>query len=97
VRGATNVCNFASQVEAGHILFTSTMMVYGPTEVPKGEDAKLEPVNAYGPQRSWPRSCWLCPSRVAAMRLNHASGPHLGGRWPARLVAHGSSSGSAIA
>jgi GlcNAc-P-P-Und epimerase len=48
VRGATNVCNFATQVEAGHILFTSTMMVYGPTEAPKGEDAKLEPVNAYG-------------------------------------------------
>jgi GlcNAc-P-P-Und epimerase len=48
VRGATNVCRFASQVEADYILFTSTMMVYGPTEAPKDEDAELEPVNAYG-------------------------------------------------
>ena len=48
VHGATNVCRFASDVGADHILFTSTMMVYGPTEAPKDEDAALEPVNAYG-------------------------------------------------
>jgi len=48
VHGATNVCRFASDVGADYILFTSTMMVYGPTEVPKDEDASLEPVNAYG-------------------------------------------------
>lgn len=48
VRGATNVCRFAEAVGAERILFTSTMMVYGPTERPKDEDAKLEPVNAYG-------------------------------------------------
>ena len=48
VHGATNVCRFASQVGAERILFTSTMMVYGPTEIPKDEDALLEPVNAYG-------------------------------------------------
>ena len=48
VRGATNVCRFASELDAAHILFTSTMMVYGPTEAPKDEDAALEPVNAYG-------------------------------------------------
>jgi GlcNAc-P-P-Und epimerase len=48
VRGATNVCRFASEVGAGKVLFTSTMMVYGPTETPKDEDAVLEPVNAYG-------------------------------------------------
>jgi nucleoside-diphosphate-sugar epimerase len=48
VHGATNVCRFASDVGANHILFTSTMMVYGPTEAPKDEDAVLEPVNAYG-------------------------------------------------
>jgi GlcNAc-P-P-Und epimerase len=48
VHGATNVCRFASEVGAERILFTSTMMVYGPTEVPKDEDAVLEPVNAYG-------------------------------------------------
>ncbi len=48
VRGATNVCRFAGEVDAARILFTSTMMVYGPTEAPKDEDAALEPVNAYG-------------------------------------------------
>lgn len=48
VNGATNVCKFASDVGADYILFTSTMMVYGPTEAPKDEDAALEPVNAYG-------------------------------------------------
>jgi nucleoside-diphosphate-sugar epimerase len=48
VHGATHVCRFANDVGAERILFTSTMMVYGPTEAPKDEDALLEPVNAYG-------------------------------------------------
>jgi GlcNAc-P-P-Und epimerase len=48
VHGATNVCKFASDVSADYLLFTSTMMVYGPTEARKDEDARLEPVNAYG-------------------------------------------------
>jgi nucleoside-diphosphate-sugar epimerase len=48
VHGAINVCRFASDVGADRMLFTSTMMVYGPTEAPKDEDAVLEPVNAYG-------------------------------------------------
>lgn len=48
VHGATNVCRFASEVGADYVLFTSTMMVYGPTECPKDEEALLEPVNAYG-------------------------------------------------
>jgi GlcNAc-P-P-Und epimerase len=48
VAGATNVCKFASDVSAERLLFTSTMMVYGPTEAPKDEDAVLKPVNAYG-------------------------------------------------
>jgi GlcNAc-P-P-Und epimerase len=48
VNGATNVCAFASAVGASYVLFTSTMMVYGPTEAPKDEGGALEPVNAYG-------------------------------------------------
>jgi GlcNAc-P-P-Und epimerase len=48
VQGATNVCRFAHEIDAERVLFTSTMMVYGPTEGPKDEDAALEPVNAYG-------------------------------------------------
>jgi GlcNAc-P-P-Und epimerase len=48
VHGATNVCRFANQTSSQRILFTSTMMVYGPTEAPKDEDGILEPVNAYG-------------------------------------------------
>jgi GlcNAc-P-P-Und epimerase len=48
VQGANNICRFADDVAAERVLFTSTMMVYGPTEGPKDEDAPLEPVNAYG-------------------------------------------------
>ena len=48
VHGATNICKFASDVGADYLLFTSTMMVYGPTEAPKDENSLLEPVNAYG-------------------------------------------------
>jgi nucleoside-diphosphate-sugar epimerase len=48
VTGATNICSFASDVDSAKVLFTSTMMVYGPSEAPKDEDALLEPVNAYG-------------------------------------------------
>jgi GlcNAc-P-P-Und epimerase len=48
VTGATNICRFASDIDSTQMLFTSTMMVYGPTEAPKDEDALLEPVNAYG-------------------------------------------------
>jgi nucleoside-diphosphate-sugar epimerase len=48
VNGATNVCRYATDVGADRIVFTSTMMVYGPTEKPKGEDDLLQPVNAYG-------------------------------------------------
>jgi nucleoside-diphosphate-sugar epimerase len=48
VHGATNICQFAGDVGAERILFTSTMTVYGPTETPKDEDAPLDPVNAYG-------------------------------------------------
>jgi GlcNAc-P-P-Und epimerase len=48
VNGATNVCQFASDVDADYVLFTSTMGVYGPTEAPKDENAALEPASAYG-------------------------------------------------
>jgi nucleoside-diphosphate-sugar epimerase len=48
VNGATHVCRFATEIGAERIFFTSTMMVYGPSEAPKDEEAKLEPVNAYG-------------------------------------------------
>jgi GlcNAc-P-P-Und epimerase len=48
VNGATNVCKFASDVDADYLLFTSTMGVYGPTEAPKDENSTLEPTSAYG-------------------------------------------------
>jgi nucleoside-diphosphate-sugar epimerase len=48
VNGAANICKFASDVRAEYLLFTSTMMVYGPSEAPKDEDSVLEPINAYG-------------------------------------------------
>jgi nucleoside-diphosphate-sugar epimerase len=48
VNGAANICKFASDVGAEYVLFTSTMMVYGPSEAPKDEDSVLQPINAYG-------------------------------------------------
>jgi nucleoside-diphosphate-sugar epimerase len=48
VYGAINVCRFASEVGAERVLFTSTMMVYGPSEEEKDEDASLEPTTGYG-------------------------------------------------
>jgi nucleoside-diphosphate-sugar epimerase len=48
IHGATNVCRFAEEVAAARLVFASTMMVYGPSEDPKDEEAPLEPVNAYG-------------------------------------------------
>ena len=48
VNGAANICMFASDVGAAYLLFTSTMMVYGPSETPKDEESTLQPVNAYG-------------------------------------------------
>lgn len=48
VHGASNVCRYASAVDADYVLFTSTMGVYGPTEAPKGETSALEPTSAYG-------------------------------------------------
>jgi GlcNAc-P-P-Und epimerase len=48
VSGATNVCRFASEIGAEFLLFTSSMMVYGPSEAPKDEESVLEPINAYG-------------------------------------------------
>jgi nucleoside-diphosphate-sugar epimerase len=48
VNGAANICKFASDVQAEYLLFTSTMMVYGPSEAPKDEDSVLQPINAYG-------------------------------------------------
>jgi len=68
VRGATNVCKFASDVGANYLLFTSTMMVYGPTEAPKDEDSLLEPVNAYGRRKSSPRASTAYGNRSVPTR-----------------------------
>ena len=66
--GATNVCKFASDVGANYLLFTSTMMVYGPTEAPKDEDSLLEPVNAYGRRKSSPRASTAYGNRSVLTR-----------------------------
>ena len=42
-------------------------MVYGPTEEPKDEEAKLEPVNAYGRSRSW-RKVFIAYGKKRASR-----------------------------
>lgn len=48
VLGAINVCNYASAVGCEHLLFTSSISVYGPTESPVDENTVLRPNSAYG-------------------------------------------------
>jgi GlcNAc-P-P-Und epimerase len=48
VLGTVNVCEFAAKRDARRIFFTSSIAVYGPSEEPKDEDARLEPTSAYG-------------------------------------------------
>ncbi len=48
VLAATNVCRFASGIGADHIIFTSSISVYGPSEEPKDEDSAPLPASAYG-------------------------------------------------
>ena len=48
ILGACNICQFATEINAKHIIFTSSISVYGPSEEPKDEDSKPEPVSAYG-------------------------------------------------
>jgi nucleoside-diphosphate-sugar epimerase len=46
--GARNVCNYAEDVECNHILFTSSIAVYGPTSGPCSESAPTHPISPYG-------------------------------------------------
>jgi len=48
VQGAISVCRFAEAVSARLLVFTSTMLVYGPQESQVDEDTRPQPVNAYG-------------------------------------------------
>ena len=46
--GARNVCAYADAVGCKNIYFTSSISVYGPTEGPTEEDARICPVTPYG-------------------------------------------------
>ena len=46
--GARNVCAYAEAVGCHHILFTSSIAVYGPTSGPTSETAPTHPVSPYG-------------------------------------------------
>ena len=48
IYGAENVCAYASAVGAKHIVFTSSISVYGPTEEPKTEESLTVPDSPYG-------------------------------------------------
>lgn len=48
VLGAVNVCKFASETGSQNIAFTSSISVYGPSELPLDEDTPPAPVSAYG-------------------------------------------------
>ena len=46
--GAIHVCNFADEIGASLIVFTSSIAAYGPTEAPLDESGPFAPVSAYG-------------------------------------------------
>jgi len=48
IYGAENVCAYASAVGAKHIVFTSSISVYGPTEEAKTEESLTVPTSPYG-------------------------------------------------
>ena len=48
MHGAINITDFAADIGASYILFTSSISVYGPTETVKHEESALEPVSDYG-------------------------------------------------
>lgn len=48
VDGAKNVCDVAEQLGIKHIVFTSTVAVYGFVEKETGEDGEYHPFNDYG-------------------------------------------------
>jgi nucleoside-diphosphate-sugar epimerase len=48
ILGAVEICRFASATGSVNIVFTSSISVYGPTEDPLDETAKLVPTSAYG-------------------------------------------------
>lgn len=48
VKGAENVCAAAEQLDIEHIVFTSSVAVYGFVEKETGEDGEFHPFNDYG-------------------------------------------------
>lgn len=48
VMGATNVCQYAVDNNVPFIAFTSSISVYGPTDIPRDERAPMQPESAYG-------------------------------------------------
>ncbi|QPW26371.1 NAD-dependent epimerase/dehydratase family protein [Edwardsiella ictaluri] len=48
VQGAKNVCDVAEKLNIQHIVFTSSVAVYGFVEKETGEDGKYNPFNDYG-------------------------------------------------
>jgi nucleoside-diphosphate-sugar epimerase len=48
IHGAENVCAYASAVGAKHLVFTSSISVYGPTEESKTEESLTVPESPYG-------------------------------------------------
>ena len=48
INGAKNICNFAKNNNINKIIFTSTISVYGPSEMACTEDTDLAPSSDYG-------------------------------------------------
>lgn len=58
--GAENVCAWAEVVGCKHIIFTSSIAPYGPSEVTKDESSLPVPVSAYGGSKLTAEKIHLC-------------------------------------
>lgn len=52
VAGATNVTDFCRRSDVSSLFFTSSIAVYGPTEVAVTEESELRPTSAYGASKA---------------------------------------------
>jgi len=91
LKGAENVCEYARAVACTHIVFTSSISVYGPTDDERDEDSLPVPVSPYGASklvaehihRTW--QVENAEHKLVVVRPGVVFGPHEGGNV-SRLV-----------
>lgn len=86
IPGAENVCTYAEGVGCKTVVFTSSIAVYEPTELPKSERTVPAPISAYGGSKlasEWIHRAWQARDpdvrRLVIVRPGVVYGPSEGG------------------